>query len=248
MKKILLIAAIVGAALASLSCQNSPSTQAEYYHWIGEEQEAIIFTRMDKVFRGAFIDSDFQEYASLPIAGIIDNDGNVNGICFDSNNGNLYSKITGKIIGDTFEAEWIPTPNARSEYRNISMKLQKLSPEIESENRVTPFLSEKIIDAEGQLYGYQIGEWEMKLIHVAQGIKKEEVDFHLHIEESGINEIVIDIQGAAKLTDNTFRYKEKSYEFEIAIYNDFITLTTISGNWDGYRADGVYPLQPKGND
>jgi len=90
-------------------------------------------------------------------------------------------------------------------------------------------------------YGYTYGEWEMKLIHVAQGAKKGEVDFHIHIEESGKDEIIIDIQGTAKLKGSSFRYKESGYEFEITAHKGYITLKTISGDLNGYKADGEYP-------
>jgi len=96
-------------------------------------------------------------------------------------------------------------------------------------------------DFSDNLYGYTHGEWEMKLIHIQWGDNKKEVVFHIHIEESGMDEINIDIQGIAQLKGNSFRYKEKDYEFEIFAYKGFITLKTISGSINGYKADGDYP-------
>jgi len=96
-------------------------------------------------------------------------------------------------------------------------------------------------DFSDNLYGYTYGEWEMKLIHIQWGDNKKEVVFHIHIEESGKDEINIDIQGTAQLKGNSFRYKEKDYEFEITAYKGFITLKTISGSINGYKADGDYP-------
>ena len=96
-------------------------------------------------------------------------------------------------------------------------------------------------DFSDNLYGYTHGEWEMKLIHIQWGDNKKEVVFHIHIEESGKDEINIDIQGTAQLKGNSFRYKEKNYEFEISAYKGFITLKTISGSINGYKADGDYP-------
>ena len=281
---------IAAMLLITAACGSGEPSQTEHYYWLGNEGEVIIFTRMANVFRGEYIDPDFQERASVPIVGRIDNEGNVNGAGFDIQNGNLYAQISGKITGDTFEANWSPLPQAISEFRSISMKRQKPEPEIEREiekhhdafynwlfpeqqlctsssealNRITPFLSEKPAVADGQLYGYQIGEWEMKRLRIVS-VGNDEVHFYIAIEQNGQSWVNVEMEGAAKLSGNTFRYKEKGYEFEVAVYNGFAVITPIEGTSDlnvqevqitnsegvidqtqNFTAAGVYPLLPKG--
>jgi hypothetical protein len=51
----------------------------------------------------------------------------------------------------------------------------------------------------------------------------------------------VHITGVARLDGNTFRYDEKGYRFEVAVYNGFITVKTIAGDLEGVKADGIYP-------
>ena len=90
-------------------------------------------------------------------------------------------------------------------------------------------------------YGYSIGEQEQRHIHIGKGAKNDEVEFYLHLVEGGIQDTDVTIRGFARLDGNRFRYKEKGYEFEVAVYNRFITVKTITGDLDGVKADGVYP-------
>jgi len=281
---------IICVLLTSTACRNSPSSQTKHYHWIGMEGEEIIMTQRGNVFRGEYIDPGFQECASVPIAGLIDKEGNVLGAGFDINDGSLYAQFTGKLTGNTFEANWSPLPNAISEYRNWNLKQQKLSSEAEQEiakypdafynrlfpelelctshsvtlNRVTPFLPEETTIAGGRLYGYQIGEWDKRNLHIAPAAKAGEVEFHLQIESNGQFWIEVNMQGTARLTGNSFRYRQKDYEIEVAVYNGFVTITTITGIIDlnaqenvskganmvddgfEFKLDGVYPLLSKG--
>jgi len=292
------------SVLTMMACQSNPSAQTRHFHWVGQENEEIIMTQHGNVFRGEYIDPGFQDYCSVPIVGMIDNEGNVHGAGFDIQDGSLYAQISGKITGDTFEANWSPLPQAISEFRSMNMKRQKPAPEIEREiakhpdafynwlfpekqlctsssealnrvtpflsekpvvagtsssealNRVTPFLPEKTVVDDGQLYGYQIGEWEMKRLHIVPAEKADEVNFYIAIEQNGQYWINVEMEGAAKLTGNTFRYREKGYEFEVVVYNGFATITTIAGTIElssqevddlfELRADGAYPLLPKG--
>ena len=273
---------ITAILLITAACGSGTASQTEHYYWLGNDGEVIIFTRINSVFRGEYIDPDFQDYCSVPLVGTMDNEGNVIGIGFDSQNGILYAQISGKITGDTFEADWIPLPQAISEFRSMNMKRQKPTPEIEREivkhpnafynwlftekqlctssgetlPRVTPILPEKPVVVDGQLYGYQIGEWVTRQIGIEPASKAGEIDFHLSIEQNGLFWIEVTMQGTARLTDNSFRYNEKGYEFEVAMYNGFATITTIAGTIDlshlevddevKCTADGVYPLLPKG--
>jgi len=287
MKKNFLIAAML---LIIAACGSGTSSKTEHYYWLGNEGELIIFTRMVNVFRGEYIDPGFQDFCSVPIAGTIDKDGNVSGVGFDSQNGNLYAQITGKISGNTFEATWSPLPQAISEFRSMNMKRQKPEPEIEQEiakhpeafynwlfpesqlctsygaqlNRVTPFLPKKIVTDDGQIYGYQIGEWEMKQLRIVSA-GNDEVQCYISIEQNGQSWVHIQMEVAAKLTGNTFYYKVKGDEFEVAIYNGFAVITPTNGTTDpnakevaitdsdgaidqnpNFTAAGVYPLLPKG--
>ena len=276
--------------LLTAACQNSPSSQTRHYHWIGGEGEEIIMTQRGDVFRGEYVDPGFQERASVPVAGIIDKEGNVRGTGFDIEDGSLYAQFTGKITGSTFEANWNPLPNVISEFRSWNLKQQKLSPEEEREiakhpdtffnrlfpelelctshsialNRVIPFLPEETAVAGGRLYGYQIGEWETRRLRITPATKAGEVDFHLQIESNGQFWIEVNMKGTARLTANSFRFRQKNYEFEVAVYNGFATITTITGFIDlsaqedvnegtnkvddatEFTLDGVYPLLPKG--
>ena len=255
--KTIFLLAIIAIQITS-ACQNRQAGQAQqdeqtqqdeqsrYYHWVcrqGEHQGAeIVFARMGNVFRGEYIDPGFQERIPIPIMGMIDDEGNVTGIsAVLRREGDIAGKLSGKIAGDKFSAIWLPTPTGMeiSEYREMELVVNTSGGQ---KNFELPSPSEPAFT--DNLYGYTIGEREITLIHVEQGAKKEEVIFYLHIEENGIDEIVIDIQGTAQLNGNSFRYKEKGYEFEIAAYNGFITLKTISGDWNGYKADGVYSEVP----
>ncbi|MCL2097644.1 MAG: hypothetical protein FWH23_02645 [Bacteroidales bacterium] len=279
MKRILLIAAML---LITAACGSGGSFETEHHYWLGNEGEVVIFTRMAHVFRGEYIDPNFQERASVPIVGIIDKEGNVRGAGFDINDGSLYAQFTGKITDNVFEANWGPVPNASGEHRSWNLKQQKLSPDAEQEiakhpdafynwlfpefelctsnsaarPRATPFLPEETAVVGGRLYGYQIGEWDKREIRIAPAAKAGEVDFQIKVEINGMFWIKIDIQGTARLSGNSFRYNEKGYEFEVAVYNDFAVITTINGTVDlsdfkdqdvfDIKLDEVYPLLPKG--
>jgi len=232
------------AVQMTIGCQNRQAGQTQQgeqsrdYHWICRQGEhlgaEIVFARMGDVFCGEYT----QGNSNISIMGMIDGEGNVSGVSAVMPDGSIAGKLSGKIIGDKFDAVWLPTPTGIEISKSSEMKLVLNTSEEQKKGTLlsppeAPFLN--------NLYGYDIGEREMKLIHVERGAKKEEVIFHLHIEESGIDEIMIDIQGAAPINGNSFRYKEKGYEFEITAYNGFITLKTISGNLNGHKADGVYP-------
>ena len=230
----------------------------------------IALARMGNVFRGEYIDPGFQDRFSIPIMGTIDDEGNVNGVSASTLSDELYGKLSGKITGNTFYAVWLPTPTptAIGEFREMEMTLKKTSTEITAElnknpdafynflypeaepfdmssgeyrSRVIPFLPETPYTAIA--YGYSIGEWERRHIHIEAGSKPGETIFHLHIIESGINDTDVYITGAVQLSGNTFRYNEKGYQFEVAVYNGFITVKTITGTLDGVVADGIYPAQ-----
>jgi len=231
----------------------------------------IVFAHRDGVFRGEYLDPGFQDYFSIPVMGTIDDEGNVSGVSATTSSDALHGKLSGNIIGDTFHAVWLPTPTATGEYREMKMTREKPSAEIAAElnrhsdafynilypekkfvtiepytfavggqrNRVIPFLPETPYTEIA--YGYSIGEWESRHIHVGEGVRQDEAEFHLHIVESGMNETNVYITGFARLDGNTFRYNEKGYQFEVTVYNDFITVKTIAGDLDGVKADGVYP-------
>ena len=91
------------------------------------------------------------------------------------------------------------------------------------------------------VYGYSTGEWESRHVYVGEGAQQGETEFHLHIVESGMYETNVHITGIVRLEGNTFRYNEKGYQFEVAVYNGFITVKTIAGDLDGMKADGIYP-------
>ena len=273
---------VIISVLATMACQNNSSVETLHYHWIGGEGEEVIMTQRGNVFRGEYIDPGFQERASVPVAGVIDKEGNLRGAGFDMEDGSLYAQFSGKITGASFEANWSPTPNVTGEHRSWNLKQQKLSPEAEREiakhpdafynrlfpewelctsrsvalNRVTPFLPEETAVAGGRMYGYQIGEWDKREIRIAPAAKAGEVDFHIQVEINGMFWIKIDIRGTARLSGNSFRHKEKGYEFEVAVYNDFAVITTITGTVDlsefegedvfEVKLDEVYPLLPKG--
>ena len=259
MKNLFLLSVSLIAISLSTACQNPQAgktqqaeqtpqaEQSRYYHWVcqqGEHQGAeILFVRINNVFRGEYADPGFQE--RIPIMGVIDDEGNVTAVSvLLRREGDIAGKLSGKITGDNFNAIWLPTPTGMemSDFREMELVPNTAD---EQKNSQLPAPTEATFS--DKPYGYTIGEWEMKLIHVARGTN-DEVTLHLHIEESGIDDVVIDMQGVAQLNGNTFRYTENGYEFEIAAYNGFITLKTISGDWNGYKADGVYPEIPVDED
>ena len=264
------------------ACQNRQLEQTQYNHWIcqqGEHEGAeIVFARMDNAFRGEYIDPGFQDRVSIPIMGTIDDEGNVTGLSAAiPSDGNIIGKLSGKITEDKFMAVWSPMAMDMFEYREMELKLEKLSPEQKKEtgkhpgafynflfpeqvlmsnsgerkSRVVPFLPETSVP--DRTYGYSIGEWEVRYIHLAPGAKKDEVDFHLHIEVNGQYSIETDIQSTAQLSGNAFRYKKKGYEFEVVVYNDFVVIKTIAGSIDlngqegELKVDGIYPASMEMN-
>ena len=106
-------------------------------------------------------------------------------------------------------------------------------------SRVIPFLPKTPYTEIA--YGYSVGEWESRHVFVGAGAQQGETEFHLHIVESGMYDANVYITGVARLDGNTFRYDEKGYRFEVAVYNGFITVKTIAGDLEGVKADGIYP-------
>jgi hypothetical protein len=251
--------------------------QTLYYQWVCQQGEhagaTIVFARYGDVFRGEYVDPGFQDYFSIPIMGMIDGEGRVTGVSGAMTTDGIHGKISGRIDGDKFHAVWLPTPERwdYSEFREMEMTQQALSPEIQKEidshpaafynilypeflfmaveletgiagfiqNRLIPFPAETPYTEVA--YGYSIGEQERRHIHIGKGAKNDEVEFYLHLVEGGIQDTDVTIRGFARLDGNRFRYKEKGYEFEVAVYNRFITVKTITGDLDGVKADGVYP-------
>ena len=255
---------------AEQGVSNGRQEAAQYYHWVCQQGEhagaEIVFARKGDVFRGEYLDPDFQDFFSIPIMGMIDGEGNLTGVSASTPDDRIYGKLSGKITGDKFQATWLPTPTATSAFRQMELQLTKVPPEAEAQirehpdafynilypecaflfmssseerSRVIPFLPETPYTEIA--YGYSIGEWEGRHIHVEAGSKPGEAVLHLHITESGMNDVNIYITGAVQLNGNTFRYNEKGYQFEVAVYNGFITVKTIEGDLDGVKADGVYP-------
>ncbi len=252
---------------------NRQSASERYYYWTGQEGEEIVYQIRGNVFRGEYVDPAFQDRLSIPVVGMIDREGNVDGVAaILLPDGNLYAMIKGKIAGDTFKAEWLATDDLRS----MTLYLKKLpsatTAEIDKhpdafynslfpgyvygtsfgmeQSRVIPFMPANTFRS--RTYGYRIGEWTMKYIHISPTENEGEVNFQIHLEEIGQYEIVVDMAGTASLKNNRFRYKEKNYEFEVTVYNGFVVIETLAGviepggatdSMDAVlTADGVYPL------
>gem|GEM_PF-1707026 len=269
MKKTLWIALI--AVLATTACGNAPSSSSTYHHWIGEEGEVMILTQLGNVFRGEFIDPGFQEFCSVPIVGTMDSEGHIKGVAAVQVNGGLYAKLEGTISGNTLQANWMPTPNTidQIEPRQMTMHATPIPAKIKEVmdrfpnsfynwlfddnalctangiglSRVTPFFVGDHTVIPGK-YGYQIGEWEVMYLSLERGFTANEVKFHLQYElDNGISAVSANIQDVVRFEGNAFRYKKGGYEFEMAMYNGFVMVTTLSGELEGGgTADGVYPL------
>ena len=274
MKRILSIALILTVAQAAFA--------AEHFHWFvpdGDHAGAeILYARMGNAFRGEYIDPGFQEKCSVPIVGTIDAEGNIKGVGAILNDGNIYAKLTGKITGDTLEVTWLPSPGVASELREMKMERQEFTSETVEAQRKHPdafynslFLELMLATSDSQPlrraipfkptkvtttpthYGYRVGEFENQYIYVSP-VEGEEgkVRYHLHIERSGQFDIEKNIEGTATLQGESFRVKDKDYEFEVSVYNGFITIRTVAGSLDlsdvkgidddfKLKADGVYP-------
>jgi len=258
------------------------------YHWIDDGNVEIIMTQRGNVFRGEFFDPNSRNWESVPFAGIIDSEGNINGIGFDSQNGNMYAEFQGQITGNTFDAKWLPIDpwggrkSMKMKQRNLTTDVEQqiakhkdvfynwLCPERElcnqntaSVSRVIPFLPEKLVVESGRLYGYQNNQWDIRSIKIMPADNPKEVDFQINIKQNTRSLIEVNMKGTAKLTDNTFRHRQGDYEFEVAIYNGFVAITTIAGfvdldlqqnvsqnanmvEDDEFTIDGVYPLNKDG--
>jgi len=248
--KLLILAAIAAVQLASA---------AEHFRWLAAEGDhngaEIIYARDGNVFRGEYVDPGFQERCSVPIAGTIDADGNVQGVTLKLHGDAPYAKISGKISGDAFECQWLPSPDAPSELREMKLARKEFSPEaVEAQGknpgafynslhpelvltndgsmtlpRAIPF---KIADLRTRKpYGYRIGEFESKYIsvNVIRPLEDDKMGFTLHVEQTGQYDFEGHFGGAVAAKDNKFSYKKGDYEFEAAIYNGFIVVKTVSG-------------------
>ena len=199
--------------------------------------------------------------------------------------GNIYAMLSGRITGNKFKAVWMPASIETSEFREMEMEYRAIPPDRKTEinkhpgtfynflyperpnltasssdgttiSRITPLIAKDVFASESsQEYGYRVGEWEKRTIIFKEGIRKNEVDFRLQVELSGQADLSTTIQGTARLNGNRFRYNEKGYEFEVAVYNGFVTVKSISGSIDLsdreveeeviFKADGVYPASMK---
>jgi hypothetical protein len=231
------------------SAQKEPTRENQllYEHWVCQQGEhagvEIVYTRMGDVFSGNYIDPDMQRQSGITIMGMIDKEGNITGVSetiapFDE----IFGKLSGKITGDTFHAEWSPSStgfDAGSAFRTMDMTLKQRSSDMEKEVANELFLPETPYTSIA--YGYSLGEWEQRHIYVGEGANEGETEFFLQITENGMNDIDVTITGTATLNGNTFRYKEKNCDFEVTVCNRFIIVKTISGALDGFQVDGVYP-------
>lgn len=255
-----------------------------FHYWSGSVEDAsmmvVTFAQYGNVFRGEFVDPGFHDYGSIPVFGTIDDEGNVNGVSASIPSGRgIYGKLQGKITGDTFHAVWSPTPEYGGDFWEVELKKETLTPDAKQQirehpdafcnilfpgqvnitkmggrvDRIVPLMPDNV-HAITQQYGYSIGEWESRYISLQPGKNEGEVVFHLHLSEEGRLSLAADIEGSARWDGNRFRYNEKDYKFEVAVYNGFVVIQTISGSIaldntdeednDGevvFQADGVYP-------
>jgi hypothetical protein len=232
-------------SLQMAGCQSSQVEQSRYYHWMCQQGEyaevvEIEYVRQGEAFYGFYTYGGEGTF----IMGMIDKDGNLTGISAATAFGEIEGKLSGKISGDKLHAEWSPSPSALDDFGSVfqEMELTLLtdSPEITNEYLAeygfipeTPYTS--------VAYGYRIGEWEERYIFVGESANQGKAEFYLQIAEGGMNDIDVTITGTVTLNGNTFRYREKNCEFEVAVYNGFITVKTISGRLEGFQVDGVYP-------
>jgi hypothetical protein len=232
----------------------------------------IRFTRYGDVFRGELLDPGFQELVTVPIFGTISKEGEVKGYGAVSNEsamGNSLGFLRGKITGDVFHVAWMPFYGG--EYREMDLhpagdaaweaeagkhpaafynsfftEDSRESPKV----RVFPFVPEKPVSRERE-YGYHLGEHSNGSIILRPTAKAGEVSFTLFVDEGGRCDLQTTINGTAPLDGNRFRYRDTDlgYEFEVAIYTDFVHIRTLSGTMatcsDGddtveQNADGIY--------
>jgi hypothetical protein len=236
---------VVTAMLATTtSCQSAQVEPIEYYYWVcqqGEYAEVvdIVYVRQGDAFYGYYV------YAGegVVIMGMIDKEGNLTGVSTALPDDEIFGTLSGKITGNQFNAIWSPSPSGVEfcGFQQMEMTLLEDVTEVDEDEFLADydFTPETLYTP--MAYGYHIGEWEERHISIKAGDKKGEVAFSLHIMEDGMDYIEVTIHGTATLNGNTFRYKEKNCEFEVAVYNGFITVKTISGTLDGFRVDGVYP-------
>jgi hypothetical protein len=179
---------------------------------------------------------------------------------------NIYASITGKISGDKCKVVWKPNDDV-AEFRETELKQKKITPEIEAEiqkhpgafynflfsdltlttahgapmSRVAPFIPAK--PGRQQNYPLYEGEDEARFIFITPAEEEGVTYFYLFLfldEEDNID-------GMVSLDGNKFSYQKGKYEFEAAIYNGFVVVSTIKGvltNSKGatIKPDGVYPM------
>ena len=119
MKRLLFLA--VSFAFATAQAED-----VTHFRWLVAEGEhagaEIIYARSGEFFRGEYVDPGLQERCSVPIAGTIDDEGNLKGESTIRRGDKSYGKISGKISGGTFEVAWKPDPDAPSEPRTMNMQ------------------------------------------------------------------------------------------------------------------------------
>jgi hypothetical protein len=218
--------------------EQTQEAQTQYYHWADELATVEIeYVRKGDAFYGFY----FCGVEGTLMMGMIDKEGNLTGISAVASSGEIDGKLSGKITGDKLSASWSPSPSGMEfyDFQQVEMTLQKeFTPDIKEYLAEYNFLPETPYTP--LAYGYHTGEWENRHISIGKN-ENGKTEFSLHIEEGGMNDINLTITGTVTLNGNTFRHKEKNCEFEVSVYNGFITVKTISGALDGFQVDGVYP-------
>lgn len=251
-----------------------------FHYWSAEVEGAgimvVTFAQYCGVFRGEYVDPGFLDKVSIPVFGTIDNEGNVNAVSASIPSGRgIRGTLQGKITDDTFHAVWSPTPEYGGQFWEVDLRKVPLTSEAAAQvrehpdafcnilfpehiihmddrvDRIVPLMPENVRTIK-QLYGYHIGEWESKTIQLKPGTNDGEVWFRLQLSQEGLCSLQADMEGVAPWDGNRFRYKEKGYEFEVAVYQGFVVIQTIVGSialGDAcqdeddvvFKADGVYP-------
>jgi hypothetical protein len=234
--KFIIVSTVFLVLMASCGQSQSTKRQIQYEYWVcqaGEHKGAIIFlARMGNVFRGEYIDPDYNPFISIddpddetgtemrisiPVMGTIDGNGKVTGVSAASrSDGSLIGELSGQIADGKFHAIWLPAPTGFGEFREMELQLEKLSSDMTEETNKHPGAFHNILHPEYTLISMFSGEKKSRTVPFFVETTFPASRYGYHIGEFTQREI--NITAGAKKGEVDFHLQiEESGQFQISV-------------------------------